>query len=151
MAVELHVAGVRSVDAGEDLHQGALARSDLTDERVDLVSEEIEVEVGECPDGVKSFGDPGQFENRRVVAHLLPTSRTSMPRSLAAFAESAGARSSLMTRRSRSVGQNVAIATRFHFVWSKTPITSLAVTTIALLSSASSAFTSVRPSSSVNP
>src|SRR5207253_1934534 len=121
------------------------------DGRVNLVGNEIEVDVDEGLDGAKSLGDPGQLENGRDLGHLLPTRRTSMPRFLAAFTESAGARSSLMTRRSRSVGQKVAIATRSHFVWSKTPITSLAVTTIALLSSASSALTSVRPSSSVKP
>src|SRR5437016_4206884 len=151
MAVELEVAGVGSVDAGEDLHQSALARSVLADERVDLVGDEIEVDVDEGLDGAKSLGDPGQLENGRDLGHLLPTRRTSMPRFLAAFTESAGARSSLMTRLRRSVGQKVAIATRSHFVWSKTPITSLAVTTIALLSSASSALTSVRPSSRVKP
>src|SRR5438270_6488335 len=144
VALELQVAGVGSVDAGEDLHKGALARSVLADERMDLIGEEVEVDFAEGLDGAKPLGDPGQLENRRGFGHLLPTRRTSMPRFLAAFTESAGARSSLMMRRSRSVGQNVAIATRFHFVWSKTPITSLAVTTIALLSSASSALTSVR-------
>src|SRR5256885_1806908 len=151
LAAKLNATGVGVVNPGQDLHQGALARAVLSDERVDLVGEEREVDIGERLHGAESLGDSGQLEDRRRFAHLLPTRRTSMPKSRAAATAWAGARSSLITMRSRSVGQKVAIATRFHLVWSKTPITSLAVTTIAFFSSASSAFTSVRPSSRVKP
>src|SRR6266852_4490588 len=140
------------MDAREDFDQGALAGSVFADEGVHLAREEIEVHIGQRLDGAKSLGDASELQNRgRICRHRLPTSRTSRPRSRAAATAWAGARSSLMTRRSRSVGQNVAIATRFHLVWSKTPITSFALRTIAFFSSASSAFTSVRPSSKVKP
>src|SRR5205807_2885886 len=46
MAVQLHMTGIRSVDAGQDFHKGALARSVLADKRVDLVGEAVEVNIG---------------------------------------------------------------------------------------------------------
>ena len=46
LAVQLHMTGIGSVDAGQDLHEGALARSVLADKRVDLVGEEVEVNIG---------------------------------------------------------------------------------------------------------
>src|SRR5438445_10519837 len=96
MAVELEVAGVGSVDAGEDLDQSALARSVLADERVNLVGNELEVDVDEGLDGAKSLGDPGQLENGRDLGQLLPTRRTSMRRFLACFTATAGPPPSLM-------------------------------------------------------
>ena len=95
--LQSHVTGVRLVDAGQNLHQRALARAVLAHERMDLAGEKREVDIREGLDGAESLGDSCQFENRRALAHLLPTRRTSTPRARAAATAWAGARSSLIT------------------------------------------------------
>src|SRR6185436_15859195 len=67
-AVELDRPGVRAMDAGEDLHERALARAVLPDERVDFAPADVQVDPFEGVDARKPLVDPAQDE-QRAVAH----------------------------------------------------------------------------------
>src|ERR1700687_1546585 len=125
------------MDAGDDLDEGTFPSTVLTQQRVDAATVEAKVHALQSLHSTEAFGDAGELQHGGRRTHRLLTRRTSTPRARTAATASAGACSSLMTSRSRSVGQKVAIATRFHLVWSKTPITSLALASIAVLISAS--------------
>jgi hypothetical protein len=53
------------VDAGEDLHQGALAGAVLADQAVDLPRPEVELDVVERGRAAEPLGDPAQPQERR--------------------------------------------------------------------------------------
>ncbi len=70
------------VDAGEDLHEGALARAVLTDEGVYFPRKELKIDILQRVHRPKVLRHTGQLEDWGGFRHRLPTSRTSTPRSL---------------------------------------------------------------------
>ena len=58
------VAAIRRVRAAEDLHQRALARAILADERVDLAGRDLQRNATQRPRRAESFANAGEFETR---------------------------------------------------------------------------------------
>ena len=135
--VEPDRPAVGLMDAGEDLDQRALAGAVLADQRVDFTGKEVERDVVERLRRREPLGDPAQLgpwrgghgrggdcglRRRQAVgpgepgAADGPSSRTSTPRAVRAWTIASGAPRSVSTTSISSVGQNVANATRSHFV-----------------------------------
>ena len=68
LAVELDLAGVRGVDAAEDLDQRRLAGAVLADERVDLAGAQLEGGVADRLGRAERLGDVGDAQERRRPA-----------------------------------------------------------------------------------
>ena len=66
LAVDADLTLVGVVQPVEDVHQGRLPRSVLTEQRVDLAAAEIEVDVVVGEDARKGLGDPAQLEDRTI-------------------------------------------------------------------------------------
>src|SRR4029077_13755613 len=65
--VQTHRARVRWERAGEDVHERALSRAVLADERVDLSGAHLEVDARERRRRAESLGNAGELEQRRVL------------------------------------------------------------------------------------
>jgi len=76
LAEQRDLAAVRTVEAGEDVRQGRLARAVLAQERVDLAGSGLEVDVLVRDDRGKALGDSAERDCRRRWGGLrLPTGR----------------------------------------------------------------------------
>ena len=65
-SVDLDVAGVGAVDAGEDVAQRRLAGAVLPEQRVDLAAAQLEVDVAKRPDPVEALRDVAGPDGRDV-------------------------------------------------------------------------------------
>ena len=64
LAAQHDLALVRGVDAGEDLHQGALAGAVLADQSVDLARQQVEIDAVERGRAAEALGDAAEREDR---------------------------------------------------------------------------------------
>jgi hypothetical protein len=60
--VDLHRAGVRRQDAGDDLHQGGLARAVLSEDRVDLAGVAVEIDAAHRLEQPEGLPQPPQLQ-----------------------------------------------------------------------------------------
>ena len=65
LAVDPHFAGVAGVDAGDDLHQRALAGAVLARDAVDRARPQREIDAPQRVDAAERLGDSRQFQARR--------------------------------------------------------------------------------------
>src|SRR5205823_254200 len=65
IAVDDDLAGIGTVDAGEDVHQRRLAGAVLTEERVDLAGPDLEVDPGIRQNAGEGLGDAFEENERR--------------------------------------------------------------------------------------
>jgi hypothetical protein len=79
LRAEAHRAGVRPHRAGEDLHQGALARAVLADQRVHLAGPHRQVDAVQRDRRAERLADPGHVQEG--VGHLTGSGRRSRARS----------------------------------------------------------------------
>ena len=63
-ALPLDVPGIRVVDAGQQMHQGCLARTVFSAERMHFTGKQVEVDAGKGLDAWKSFADPDAPQQR---------------------------------------------------------------------------------------
>jgi len=63
-AVHQHRSAIGPHGSGEDVHQGALARAVLSDQRVHLARLQREIHAVQRRGGPESFGDVVNFEQR---------------------------------------------------------------------------------------
>ena len=71
-AVDADLALVRPVEAGEDVHERALAGAVLAEQRVDLARPQVEVDVVVGEDAREALDDPGRLERGRASSRGRP-------------------------------------------------------------------------------
>ena len=64
LAVDLHLAFVGAMDAGDNFHQRALARAVLAGEAMNLAGKQRKVDASKRLDAAKRLRDAGQFQQR---------------------------------------------------------------------------------------
>jgi hypothetical protein len=68
--IEFNRSLVRSIDPGEDVHQGAFARAILPNQRMNLPGVNIELNVSQCMDTGESFVDSAHSQHRFADVRL---------------------------------------------------------------------------------
>src|SRR5258706_8900328 len=64
-AGEMHAAGFGRERAGENVHEGALARAVLADDGVDFAAPHFQINAGERDGGAEALVEAGELEERR--------------------------------------------------------------------------------------